>query len=327
MKNLPIITVSVITYNSSRYVIETLESVRLQTYPYLILQICDDCSTDKTIDVCREWIGQNKDRFIETNIIVSKKNTGVSANSNRSWDACKTDYIKSIAGDDLLLSNCIEDNVNYVLEHPEAVVVFSKVIPFSIERGVKVQKQSYHNYDFFSLGREMQYRYLFEIGNSLPAASAFYNIKLINLLGFRHDIRIPLLEDYPKWISFLRMKVDFHFLDIETVEYRIDDNSLSVGVFSPRFYKSNLLFYLYYYLDEIGTLGDKDNIFNLIVEKETFFYERAYNEVLNLRRQLLEIENSAAYRFGSFVVGPIRKCMYFLTSFFHRIHCRVRKIF
>ena len=62
----PVVTVSVSTYNSSKYVVETLESIKAQTWKNIILQISDDCSTDNTIELCRNWIEQNKERFVET---------------------------------------------------------------------------------------------------------------------------------------------------------------------------------------------------------------------------------------------------------------------
>ena len=62
------VTVNVLTYNSSKYVLETLESIKTQTYQPLILHICDDCSTDDTVKICKKWIGENSDRFIKTKI-------------------------------------------------------------------------------------------------------------------------------------------------------------------------------------------------------------------------------------------------------------------
>ena len=309
----PIVTISVTAYNSSRYIRETLESIKAQTYKNIILQIADDCSTDNTVDICKRWIEENKDRFVKTKIITSEKNTGVSTNCNREWDACETDWFKGIAGDDILLPNCIEDNVNYVLEHPDTVVVFSKLVPFSIEKGIKVRKKPIHNYSFFSFSREKQYRCLFEYGNVLPAPSAFYNMKKIKQLNYKHDIRIPLLEDYPKWISLIRLGIEFHFFEKETVEYRFNDNSLSIGLLSPRYYESNILFYLYYYLDEVGRLGDRDYIFKLIAEKETMLYSNAYNEVISLRKKLYEIENSTIYKI---LFSPLKKCKSIIKRLF-----------
>lgn len=278
----PIVTVSVITYNSSKYVLETLESIKRQTWKNIILQISDDFSTDNTIDLCRKWIEDHKDRFVETRILTVTHNTGVSANENRAWDACTTEYCKDIAGDDLLLPNCIEANMAYVRDHPDAVVVFSRVRPFRVIWGIKMwSKESRHDYNFFSLTPSEQYHYLLYDGNHLPAAPCFYNITKLRELGIRHDERIPLLDDYPKWIMFARKGVIFHFFDKHTVGYRINENSLSIGLFSPVFYKSNLLFYLYYYQDEIKKESDRDAIYNLMCDEALRFYSRTYKNAMS----------------------------------------------
>ena len=151
IENLPIITVSVLTYNSSKFVIETLNSIKSQTYPNLILQISDDCSDDNTIGICRKWIEVNKARFIKCKILLPDCNTGVSANCNRAWDNCETVYLKDVAGDDLLLPNCIEDNMKYIQENPNAIIVFSKAKSFREFWGIKCEQGYRHDYNFFRI--------------------------------------------------------------------------------------------------------------------------------------------------------------------------------
>ena len=59
-----LVSVIVITYNSSRYVLHTLESVHRQSFNDIELIVSDDCSTDNTFDLCREWLANYSDRFI-----------------------------------------------------------------------------------------------------------------------------------------------------------------------------------------------------------------------------------------------------------------------
>lgn len=293
-----VVTVGVITYNSSKYVLETLDSIKAQSWQNLILLISDDCSTDNTIDLCTKWIENNGGRFVDTRILTTKYNTGTSANENRAWNACTTEYYKSIAGDDLLLPNCIEDNMVYVNENPQTIVLFSRVRPFKVRYGKKIwSRESWHDYDFFSLSPNEQYHYLFYKGNNLPAAPCFYNINKLRELKIHHDERIPLLEDYPKWIMLARKGVKFHFLDKHTVGYRLNDNSLSIGLFSPAFYKSNLLLYLYYYIDEIKKESDRDAIYNLMCDEALKFYTKTYNTAINVKM-------SWDYKIGHFILLP-----------------------
>ena len=85
------------------------------------------------------------------------------------------------------------------------------------------------------------------------------------------------------WIQLLKKGVYFHFLNKDTVLYRLDVNSLSVGLFTPNFYRNNILFYLYYFLDEIKEEKDKDKIYNIIANHETLFYTHCYNAVKKRR--------------------------------------------
>ena len=72
--NQPLVSVTVITYNSSKTVLETLDSIKAQTYQNLELIVSDDCSTDDTVELCRNWIEQNKERFVRTELLTVEKN-------------------------------------------------------------------------------------------------------------------------------------------------------------------------------------------------------------------------------------------------------------
>ncbi len=54
----PLVSIIVCTYNSSKYVLETLESAKEQTYQNVELIVSDDCSTDNTVELCRKWIAE-----------------------------------------------------------------------------------------------------------------------------------------------------------------------------------------------------------------------------------------------------------------------------
>ena len=124
MKN-PLVSIPIVTYNSATYIIETLESVKNQTYQNIELIVSDDCSTDDTVAKCREWIEINKERFGRAEVLTAERNTGVSTNLNRAEAACKGEWVKFLDGDDLLLPTCVEDYIEYVSAHPEIIYLFS----------------------------------------------------------------------------------------------------------------------------------------------------------------------------------------------------------
>lgn len=244
----PLVSIAVITYNSSKFIFETLESIKAQTYQNIELIISDDCSIDDTVAICKNWVAENHDRFVRVEIVESPVNTGVSANMNRAEDACRGEWVKPIAGDDLLLSECVESYMRYVTDHPKAKVLFGCIRAFGASDDVNERfNKTVFDYDYLNRPRQEQLSRLLFRGNYIPAASFFFNLPYLRDLGIRNDERIPLLEDYPKWINMLQRGVVFNFIDKDVVMYRISDDSLSTASKpSLAFRKSNALFYRYY---------------------------------------------------------------------------------
>lgn len=285
-KTVEIITVSVITYNSSKYIIETLESIKSQTYPRLILQISDDCSTDNTIKLCNEWIENNKGRFENTKVIIPKHNTGVAGNLNRAWDACETRFIKDIAGDDKLMPNCIEDNMKYMEDHPDAAFVFSKIKVFGSNEKQNDKIEALFDYSKFSWTPEKQLDYFLRGKNFVTASTCFANIEKIRELNLRNDERIPLLEDTPKWANAIKKGVKLHFFDKETVGYRVHNTSLSTSKKPSRRFQRSLEMYFFLYTYPY--------LYSIDPEYATTL---AYNRISKLFRYKNLVQNTLFYKF------------------------------
>ena len=292
---MPLVSVAVITYNSSKYVLETLESIKTQTYQNIELIVSDDCSTDNTIQICKEWIEKNKARFVRIQIVTIEKNTGVSANCNRAEDACQGEWVKIIAGDDLLLSNCITDFVEYVYNEQDVSCVFGRIEIFN-NRNKVIECGVWPDYSIFNLNTSQdQYEYLLNKGNGIPAASCFYNRRRMLDLGIRYDERIPFIEDRPRWLQLLKKDVLLHFVDKTVVRYRTSHkDSLSSGQFhNEKFYSSGRLVYFYYYFPE-KYKEDSDSCIRDIVRYETHIY-----------MNYISVLNSTAFRLGSFLLKPL----------------------
>ena len=176
------------------------------------------------------------------------KNTGVSANLNRGADACQGEWVKDIAGDDVLLPECIEIYVDYVKDHVDAVYVFAGAELFGGDEEKRKEWEEWYSSTgkrFFEWPIEKQYDFLTFERNPTPAATTFYNRNRVMALGVRNDERIPFYEDKPKWINLLKNGVRFDYIDKRTVRYRLSDSSLCRHT-PQKFLKSSAQFYLYY---------------------------------------------------------------------------------
>lgn len=222
-----LVSVVVITYNSASYLIETLESIKDQSYQDLELIISDDCSGDNTIDLCREWLKEHNSRFTGVKIIETEKNSGVSANVNRGFNAASGAWIKLTAGDDILLPNLVEDNMNYILANPEAGVVATDILYFK-EKGkehVITGKTSKSLLNHPQLSAKDQYE-LYLRNYSKRINSLFISREAYFKAG-GCDESFPLKEDGPLIGRLLRSGTKFHYLESTTFKYRLHENSIT----------------------------------------------------------------------------------------------------
>lgn len=237
----PLISVVVITYNSANTILETLESIKSQTYKNIELIISDDCSKDNTVAICKEWINTHRGRFVRTEIVTTEVNTGTSGNLNRAYAKTNSLWIKGIAGDDVLMNNCIETNVNYILTHTDTEILFSKV-KFIGDENIINRNLKKFKYGAFNLSQK-ELLYLLLITNFIPAITLFIRKDVYEDLG-KYDESIPLLEDWPFWIKAIKKFKKLSFCNEYTVYYRMSESSISLTSSpSPLFLKSVEIFY------------------------------------------------------------------------------------
>lgn len=242
---LPLVSVVVITYNSSKTVLETLESIKNQTYRNIELIISDDCSKDNTVEICRKWVYKNEDRFIQAQIITIDKNTGTAGNLNRGFQKSNGMWIKSIAGDDILMNKCIESNINYIQNNPRSEILLSKIEPFGDYNRLKKYNDLFNYGALYLTSKELLYLLLLK--NFLPASTLFIKRQTFEELG-GYEESIPLLEDWPFWIKVLYNKKSISFNNDFTVNYRMSDSSISLSnnTPSPLYQRSLEIFYSNY---------------------------------------------------------------------------------
>lgn len=243
-----LVSIIVVTYNSSKFVAETLDSISGQTWNEIELIITDDCSEDNTEDICREWCAKNGRRFISTQIITVPKNTGTAANLNRGVNAARGEWVKFCAGDDALMPNCIEENIKYVSENSEIKVLFSYCRMYldklTEDCFLNLNPVMYPSHIITDeITSEEQYKLLL-VSNRIPFAPSCFNhlSTLTNFGGI--DENYPFSEDYQMWLSLTKNGIKLFFMEKETMKYRMHDASLSKQgkdfIVNPIYYKTEV---------------------------------------------------------------------------------------
>lgn len=111
MKNL--VSIIMPSYNTAKYIAETIQSVIDQTYTTWELIIVDDCSTDNTDDVVAAFL--NKEQRIR--YLKNKKNCGAAISRNRAVREAKGKWIAFLDSDDIWMPEKLKLQLDFMKKY------------------------------------------------------------------------------------------------------------------------------------------------------------------------------------------------------------------
>ena len=112
------LTIFLVTYNHEKTIRDTLKSiVKQKTQHNFIVKILDDCSTDDTVKICKEYANKYPNLF---KLIAQKHNTNMQHIKQAMVSELKTPYWCFIEGDDYYTdSSFIDTAINFFETHPD----------------------------------------------------------------------------------------------------------------------------------------------------------------------------------------------------------------
>lgn len=225
----PLVSIIVMTYNSAKYVLETLESAQAQTYQNIELIVTDDCSSDNTVELVNFWINEHKNRFFRNKVITTPVNTGIPANCNRGAKISKGEWIKIIAGDDILLNDCVASYIKEIANDKDLRFITSDMLYIN-NSGEIVNKNDF-KYDalrryFFNLKPEKQLKIYARLPLFINSPSFFIHKITLQSVNY-FDEEFTIYDDMPLIFNVLEKGIGISYIEKKTVKYRIYENSLS----------------------------------------------------------------------------------------------------
>jgi glycosyltransferase involved in cell wall biosynthesis len=112
MKNRPLVSGIIATYNRGYIVSEAIESMLGQTYKNLEVIVVDDGSTDDTQDILKQYAGQIR--------VVHQRNSGPAAAWNRGVEASHGEIIAFLGSDDIWLPTFVQRQVSVLSQAGES---------------------------------------------------------------------------------------------------------------------------------------------------------------------------------------------------------------
>lgn len=119
-----LISVIITSYNQRDYLIQTIDSVINQTIQPHEIIIADDCSTDESVILIKDYM-QKYPQLVKG--VFQKENVGIPRNRNAACQLVTGNYVSILDGDDLFFPNTIEMEINVLKAYPSAIGVYSNI--------------------------------------------------------------------------------------------------------------------------------------------------------------------------------------------------------
>lgn len=97
------------SYNTGKYIAESIRSVQKQTYEKWELIIIDDCSPDDTDEVVKPYLTDDRIRYLK-----NEKNSGAAVSRNRALREVRGKWIAFLDSDDLWMPDKLEKQIKFM---------------------------------------------------------------------------------------------------------------------------------------------------------------------------------------------------------------------
>lgn len=208
-----LVSIIVPVYNVEKYIRETMDCVRAQTYHNWELLLVEDCGTDSTADVIMEYLKEKQDERIR--LIRQPSNMGAARARNRGLEEATGRYIAYLDADDLWVPEKLEKELLFMGEK-DAAFAFTGY-EFADANGVGTGK-------VVRVPETLNYKQALSNTTIFTTTVMFDTQKISKEL-----LEMPIIksEDTALWYKVLRNGYTAYGLDENLVKYRRVGKSLS----------------------------------------------------------------------------------------------------
>lgn len=209
------------SYNGEKYIAEQIDSILNQTYKDWFLYIKDDCSTDNTVKIIKDYENSYKDKI---KVITSDIKSGSAKDNFFSMlKYSENEYIMTCDQDDVWLPNKIEITIYKILEAEKE----DKDIPILVHTDLKVVDEKLNKItdslikmQNLDSSRDKLNNLL--VQNIVTGCTVMVNRNLLNYIKIVP--RKAIMHDW--WMALLASALGkLYFIDTPTVLYRQHRNN------------------------------------------------------------------------------------------------------
>lgn len=208
MRKSPLISVVLPVYNGEKYLKKSINSILKQSYRNFELIVVNDCSTDSTLEILKEFA----DRDNRIKIINNTVNLKLPRTLNVGFASATGDYYTWTSDDNMYKENAFEMMVNAMGEHPEVDLVYSDY--------------TYIDSDDNITGIEICPEPENILCGNVCGACFMYTHQIAEKVG-EYDAELFLAEDYDYWLRIFFLGKMFHLKNENLYLYRRHTESLT----------------------------------------------------------------------------------------------------
>ncbi len=203
----PKVSIVLPTYNGEQYLKDSIESIKNQTYRDWELIIVNDCSTDHTHDIIREYgTGDERIRVIE-----NEENQKLPMSLNIGFQSSTGEYRTWTSDDNLYEPDALERMVSVLDAHPEVGMVYAD--QHLIDENGKT-----------TMTKKLPEPELFYQGNCVGACFMYRRDVALSVGEYRSELF--LVEDYEYWLRIWCRSKLMHLPEV-LYRYRVHEKSLT----------------------------------------------------------------------------------------------------
>ena len=207
------ISVIMATYNCEKTVDKAIQSILAQTYTDWVMIICDDGSSDGTLEILNRYKQDYPGKFC---IIENDRNRKLPYSLNHCLKYVKTDYVARMDGDDWSMPERFEKQIAYLKAHPEVDLVGTGIVVSDGEKTLTtiVQPRQPKPEDMLS-------------SNCFSHATIMTYKRVYDALdGYSLDPTVERCEDLDLWSRFFAKGFIGHNIDDELYVILEDENAV-----------------------------------------------------------------------------------------------------
>lgn len=232
MKSAPEVSVITPTFNSKEFILDTVISVKNQTYKNWELILVDDASTDSTAKIIKDLADQDE----RIKIHLNTKNSGAAVTRNIGLKLAKGRFIAFLDSDDIWLATKLEKQVNFMR---------NKTIPISFTSYSLIDEKGLDLKKYVSSIDKVDYKEVLK-NTIIGMSTSMIDTKIIGRNFAFLNIRSR--QDLYLWITLLKKGHIAYGIKEILVNYRVRENSVS----SNKIKGAKRVWYLYFKVEKLG---------------------------------------------------------------------------